>query len=57
MLTLNKSSRVNMDLCVHCGFCLPVCPTYTELGIEDDSPRGRLYLIRNLASDNVKPAE
>jgi glycolate oxidase iron-sulfur subunit len=55
VLTLNKSSRVNMDLCVHCGFCLPVCPTYTELGIEDDSPRGRLYLIRNLVSGKLEP--
>ena len=41
-----------IDKCVHCGFCLPVCPTYVLWGQEMDSPRGRIYLMK-MAGDGV----
>ena len=41
--------------CVHCGFCTATCPTYVLLGDEDDSPRGRIYLIKDML-ENGEPA-
>ncbi|MBF0278390.1 MAG: (Fe-S)-binding protein [SAR324 cluster bacterium] len=40
--------------CVHCGLCLDVCPTYRELGLEQDSPRGRLYIMRGLWQNELE---
>ena len=49
-----RSNRI-LRSCVHCGFCTATCPTYQVLGDELDSPRGRIYLIKEMLETGRKP--
>ena len=46
-----------VEACVHCGFCLPTCPTYQVLGEEMDSPRGRILLMKSVLEDQLTVQE
>ena len=50
-----RSNRI-LRTCVHCGFCTATCPTYQVLGDELDSPRGRIYLIKDML-ETGRPAD
>ena len=51
-----RRSNEVLRTCVHCGFCTATCPTYQVLGDELDSPRGRIYLIKDML-ENGRPAD
>ncbi|MFZ1989281.1 MAG: heterodisulfide reductase-related iron-sulfur binding cluster [Alphaproteobacteria bacterium] len=51
-----RESDAILRACVHCGFCAATCPTYVVLGDERDSPRGRIYMIKNMLESGA-PAD
>jgi glycolate oxidase iron-sulfur subunit len=50
-----SKEQAGIDACVHCGFCLQSCPTYLTLEDENDSPRGRIVLMRALLEGRLEP--
>jgi glycolate oxidase iron-sulfur subunit len=51
---LGKTMAEQINACVHCGFCLPTCPTYEVLGEEMDSPRGRIFLMKEVLEGRLE---
>src|SRR5262249_4916911 len=54
--TANVGSEINYEKfldCVHCGLCTAACPTYLEPGDENNSPRGRIYLMRSIVDGRL----
>ncbi|MBI5288234.1 MAG: 4Fe-4S dicluster domain-containing protein, partial [Chloroflexi bacterium] len=45
----------DLSRCIHCGFCLQACPTYLDLGLEADSPRGRIQIIAAIEDGRAQP--
>lgn len=54
-LQLSRPAYAQAQACIHCGLCLPACPTYVETGLEACSPRGRIHLMKSLHDGTITP--
>lgn len=54
MSKLLSETFQKLEACIHCGMCLPACPTYRVTGSEAESPRGRLYLMKALITEQLE---
>ena len=52
-----REANAILRSCVHCGFCTATCPTYLLLGDEQDGPRGRIYLIKEMLEGSAVTAK
>ena len=57
MAVSEAPKQIDLDRCVHCGLCLNSCPTYRELGLEMDSPRGRIYQMAQITTGKAEITE
>jgi glycolate oxidase iron-sulfur subunit len=57
LASLLEANTERLLTCVHCGLCLPACPTYRVLGNENDSPRGRIYLMRGVVEGKLNVSD
>jgi len=57
IIQFDKPQQIDLDKCVHCGLCLNACPTYRELRVEMDSPRGRIYQMAQVSSGAAQITE